>query len=71
MGRKVPIAVMFEVFLHVLDCVTRGWVRGPEDPCALRASPALKVRTFDPYEFTKHAQSISRPLKKGDNTRFH
>jgi len=70
MGRKVPIAVAFEVLLHLFDCVTEGRIRGPKDPRASRACPALKVRTFDPYEFTTHAQSISGPLKKGDNTRF-
>jgi hypothetical protein len=70
MRPKVPIAVVFEVLLHLLDCIARWRIRCAKDPSALRACPTLKARTFDPNEFSTHAQSISGPLKKGDNTQF-
>jgi hypothetical protein len=48
---ELLVALLFVVSLHVLNGFANEWPRWIERPGALGASPALKARSFGPYQF--------------------
>lgn len=52
--RELLIALPFVVPLHLLNGFADGRPYRVEHPGAFRASPSLKILSFDPYQFAAH-----------------
>lgn len=51
---ELLVAVLFELPLHLVDGFGTERPCGAEHPCAFAASPALKIRPFDPDQFATY-----------------
>jgi hypothetical protein len=51
---KLLDALAFVVPFHLSEGFANQRPYGPEQPCAFRASPSLKVLAFNPYQFATH-----------------
>jgi hypothetical protein len=54
MGSELFVALVFIVHLHIVNGFVNDRPERFECPCAFRASPALKILAFDPYQFATH-----------------
>src|SRR5216684_4480683 len=51
---KLLVALLSEVRLHFFNGFANERPRRVEHPCAFGASPALKIRSLDPFQFATH-----------------
>jgi hypothetical protein len=51
---ELLVAPLFVVSFHLIYRAADGRTWHLEHPCAFRATPTLKILSFDPYQFTAH-----------------
>ena len=54
MRRELVVALLCEVRLHLINGSANERPGRVEHPCAFRAAPPLKIRSFGPYQFATH-----------------
>src|SRR6266436_679869 len=54
MRRELLVALLFVLHLHLFNGFANDRPCGVEHPCASGASPALKILSFDSYQFATH-----------------
>jgi hypothetical protein len=51
---ELLVPLLSEVRLHLVNGFANERPGGVEHPCAFRATPPLKIRSFGPYQFATH-----------------
>jgi hypothetical protein len=59
---ELLVALLFVLSSHFVYRVADGRTCHLEHPCAFRATPAPKIRPFDPYQFAAHRLQGTPPL---------